>query len=122
MTAIKWWQWAPIFPWRVVAEVEAADEVPEKLPRNGVVLVGSTRRPKWLAFDCPCRTGHRITIPLDPAHTPHWTMTGARVLSVHPSVDYRVPPRRCHYFIRQGHIVWARDTVRVKANRLRKTT
>ncbi len=114
MSEIKWWQWAPIFPWRIVADVEAAPDVPDKLPRNGVVLVGSRQRPKWLAFDCPCRQGHRISIPLDPAHNPHWTIAESGGLSVHPSVDYDTPTRRCHYFIRRGRVAWARDTFRSK--------
>ena len=33
---ISWWQWVPIYGWRIVAVVESADEVPQRLPRNGV--------------------------------------------------------------------------------------
>ena len=51
----RWWRavW-PFSPWRIVAEVDAADEVPDRLPRKGAVLVGSRQHPKWIAFDCPC--------------------------------------------------------------------
>src|SRR5438874_6766630 len=38
-----------LFRSRIVAVVEAADDVPERLPRNGVVLVGSSTQPKWIA-------------------------------------------------------------------------
>lgn len=112
MSTMKWWQWLSIFPWRIVASVEAAPDVPDRLPRNGAVLVGTREKPKWLAFDCPCRSGHRISIPLDPNQNPHWTVTDHEVLSVHPSVDFRAPERRCHYFIRRARILWARDGVR----------
>jgi hypothetical protein len=104
---IPWWQWIPGRSWRIVATIEAADEIPTRLPRNGAVLVGSPEHRKWLAFDCPCRTGHRIMVTLDSAHSPHWTVVAdARRLSVSPSVDYKTPGRRCHYFIRQGKITW----------------
>ncbi len=85
VTRIPWWEWIPGRFWRIVAAVEAADEIPKRLPRNGAVVVGTTQHPKWLAFDCPCETGHRILIALDPAHYPHWTIANQRKLSISPS-------------------------------------
>lgn len=107
MSKIAWWQWLPLFGWRIVAVVESADDVPERLPRNGVVLVGDITQPKWIAFDCPCRTGHRILLNADQTRRPYWTVSHGRKLSVAPSVDYNSPHRRCHYFIRNGRIAWA---------------
>ncbi len=64
LAKISWWQWLPLVGWlsgwRIVVVVESADEVPQRLPYNGAALVGSTDRPKWIVFDCPCQTGHRI--------------------------------------------------------------
>ena len=65
------------------------------LPRvAGAVLVGSFQRPKWIAFDCPCRSGHRVMITLDKAHQPHWTVTGRYFLTLWPSVNDRAAGRR----------------------------
>jgi hypothetical protein len=107
VSKIPWWQWIPGRSWRIVATVEAADEIPLRLPRNGVVLVGSRQYPKWLAFNCPCRTGHRIMVTLDANHSPHWNIVSEQKLSVWPSFDYRTPNLRCHYIIRSGRILWA---------------
>lgn len=104
-----WWEWIRGRSWRIVATVEAADEIPEHLPPCGAVLVGSIQQPKWLAFDCPCRTGHRIMITLDPAHYPYWTVFDEKRLSISPSVDYRTPARRCHYLILRGRVLWVRE-------------
>jgi Family of unknown function (DUF6527) len=106
---IPWWQWIPGRRWRIVAAVEDADEIPSRLPRNGVVLVGSRQQPKWLAFDCPCRTGHRIIVSLDVTHTPHWILVDERDLTVWPSLDYRAHDRRCHYIISYGRVVWTHE-------------
>lgn len=104
---ISWWHWIlPRGTWRVIATVDAADEIPQRLPRNSAVLVGSFKRPKWLAFDCPCRTGHRIMVTLDPSHVPHWNIAKFKPLTLEPSVDYRNVQRRCHYIIRRGRVVW----------------
>ena len=103
---IAWWQWLPFFRWRIVAIVESADDVPKRLPRNGAVLVGSIQYPKWIAFDCPCRTGHRIMLNTDKARLPRWTTTLKGRLTLSPSVDYQYSQLRCHYFVRNGRIEW----------------
>lgn len=107
MSKIPWWQWLPVFGWRVVTVVESADEIPNRLPRNGAVLVGDADRTKWIAFDCPCRTGHRILLNTDRNRRPSWTVSPDRRLSIQPSVDYQGADRNCHYFIRKGRVDWA---------------
>lgn len=110
MSDIGWRKWLPAGSWRVVGQVDAADEVPDDIPRNGAVLVGSVEHPKWLALDCPCRSGHRIMVSLDSGHWPHWTLVGASTtLTLWPSIDYHGPSRRCHYFIRRGRVHWVRE-------------
>jgi hypothetical protein len=106
---IPFWEWVPGRAWRIVVVVEAADEIPGRLPSHGAVIVGSLQRPKWLAFDCPCRSGHRIMVTLDRKHRPHWRVENAKKLSVYPSVDYRGTDRRCHYFVTNGKIRWVKD-------------
>jgi len=106
---IPFWEWVPGRAWRIVVSVEAADEIPDRLPSHGAVIVGSLQQPKWLAFDCPCKTGHRIMVTLDPTHWPHWKVKNAKKLSLYPSVDYRGTNRICHYFITDGKIRWVKD-------------
>ncbi len=95
-------------PMGVIAIVESADEIPDFLPDRGAVLVLSGGRKKWLAFDCPCGSGHRIMLNLDSARKPFWTITSAssKRLSIRPSVDFRGDNRRCHYVVRNGNIHW----------------
>lgn len=106
---IPFWEWLPGRAWRIVSAVEAADEIPKRLPSAGAVIVGSLQQPKWLAFDCPCKTGHRIMVTLDPAHWPHWVIKKAKKLSISPSVDYRTSEKRCHYYVTNGKIQWIHD-------------
>lgn len=91
--------------------VESADEVPERLPRNAAVIVGDEKFAKWLAFDCPCRKGHRIMLNADRARRPAWRIAVANDgrLTVAPSVDFVGDGSRCHYFIREGRIEWSRS-------------
>jgi hypothetical protein len=109
MRGIRLWEWLPIYGWRVVATVESADEVPTRLPRNGAVVVGSRERPKWVAFDCPCRSGHRILLSTDRSRWPCWSIAGHRPLTISPSVDYNDGGRRCHYFVKRGRIRWVTE-------------
>lgn len=103
---IPFWEWIPGRAWRIVATVDAADEIPQRLPSCGAVIVGSLQQPKWLAFDCPCKTGHRIMVALDPAHRPHWSLKKGKKLGISPSIDYRTAKMRCHYFVTDGKIHW----------------
>lgn len=103
---ISLWQWLPIFGWRIVGVVESADDIPQKLPRNGAVLVGSHTRPKWVVFDCPCKSGHRIMLNTDKARLPYWSIPVKDPLTITPSIDSFYSKRRCHYFIQNGRIQW----------------
>lgn len=102
----SWTQWLPFRSWRLLAAVEAADEVPKRLPARGMILVGSEDYPKWLAFDCPCKQSHRILVPLDRAKKPHWRIEGTSKVSLFPSVDALRGNVRCHYIIRNGRTQW----------------
>lgn len=106
---INWWKWLPFQRWRIVGTASSADEVPDTLPRNGVALVGSPNHLKWIIFDCPCRTGHRIMLNADAGRRPVWSLRSSRPLTIHPSIDFRGDRMRCHYFIREGRIIWTRD-------------
>ncbi|MBZ9603183.1 hypothetical protein LB462_15160 [Phyllobacterium sp. KW56] len=105
---IVWWKWLPFQRWRVVGEAESADEIPDRLPRNGVALVAASGRNKWIVFDCPCRYGHRIMLNVDESRRPFWTLQPSKRLTISPSVDFHDSNKRCHYFIRGGRILWAK--------------
>ena len=105
---IAWWRSLP-FPWRVwriVGQVGAGDEVPDRLPDRGVVLVGAPRRATWAVLDCPCRTGHRLMVNLDRARRPFWSVDALNPLSIRPSIDDTTVERRCHFRVCGGRISW----------------
>lgn len=104
-----WWQSLSL-PWRrwqIVGYVAAGDEVPDTLPRRGVMLVGTPSHPTWAALDCPCRNGHRIVLNLDSRRYPHWRISLGRRPSLRPSIDALVDGRRCHFTLNEGKIRWA---------------
>lgn len=103
------WQWFPLFQWRAVATVEAVNDIPARLPRHGAIIVGTLRRPKWIAFDCPCRRGHRILLNGDPARAPQWRVLQIDPLSLHPSIDFDDGQSHCHFIITRGHVWWVDD-------------
>jgi len=108
---ISLWRRLP-FPWRrwrVVLNVDAADEVPDDLPRRAAILVGPTRNPTWIALDCPCQLHHRLLINLDPSRQPFWTVTNAKHLTMAPSIDDITASRRCHFLMKQGRVQWVHN-------------
>ncbi len=110
---LKWRHRLPRRRWRIVIQVDDADEVPGHLPNRGVALVGSQQVPKWLVFDCPCRRGHRIMLNLDAHRRPTWRVVAQRPLSTVPSIDdYSLD--RCHFFIRGGKIEWVNSSLEMR--------
>ncbi len=107
----RWWWNRFTLPWRVVGEVDSADEVPEELPYRGAVVVVSGTTPKWIAFDCPCSEPHRVLLNLDPSRYPSWRIRRGKKgqLSISPSVSSFENGRNCHYFIREGRVLWAKQ-------------
>ena len=108
ISKIPWWEWIPLpwRSWRIVLRVQAADEVPDQLPKAGVVLVEPATAPTWLVFDCPCNRGHRVMLNLDSHRKPRWSITNFQPLTLLPSINDRSLNSQCHYFIRGGRIQW----------------
>jgi hypothetical protein len=98
---------------RVVHIVAEADEIPDRLPPTGAVLVGSMEDPTWVAFDCPCVDRHRVMLNLDSRRRPTWTMQSSNPLTLHPSIDELRDQKRCHYFIREGKVRCVPDKCRL---------
>ncbi|WP_368858331.1 DUF6527 family protein [Nocardia alni] len=86
--------------------VDAADEIPERLPLNGAVVVGTIDHPTWIAFDCPCVDHHRVMLNLDVRRYPAWVMQPIKMLTLQPSIDELRQGKRCHYFICKGKVQW----------------
>ena len=104
---IPWWRKLPLpFKWSVVLVVDAADEIPDKLPRSAAVRVQDGDQPKWIAFDCPCKRGHRVMLNLDQRRRPYWTVTASSRFTISPSVNDFSIDSNCHYFVRSGKIQW----------------
>ena len=106
------WLGLPKRKWQFVFTVEAGDEIPEAIPKRGVVLVGTMTRPKWVAFDCPCDLGHRIMLNTDSSRRPYWSIRSFAPVTLSPSIDDVTLTRRCHFLLQQGRIRWVRGLER----------
>lgn len=92
--------------WRITRTFRSVTDVPNRLRHARAVLVGTPNLPKWLIFNCPCMSGHRVMVALDPQQRPHWTIQRRNPLAISPSVDEYHDGKRCHYLIRQGRVRW----------------
>lgn len=88
--------------------VAEADDLPDRMRDRILYAVGTPERPKWAAFACPCRSGHDITLSLQPKRYPFWRLSLAGGVSLWPSVDVR-EERRCHFWVRRGRVRWVDD-------------
>ena len=68
-------------------------------------------QPKWTMFLCPCGCRSVITLSLQFAHRPHWTVGASkkRRPSLRPSV-WRDIGCLSHFIVEDGRIYWCGDT------------
>ena len=95
-------------PWRLEATVSDMDNVPAHIRPHRAYLVATATHRKWLVFDCPCGTGHRIVLNLDRSRRPTWTVRLCKkgAVTLRPSVNYRDDRLACHYVLSNGRIRW----------------
>lgn len=106
---VPWWSWLPRRRYAIVGRVKEADEIPQSLPRKGMIVVGGDTAPTWVAFDCPCPLRHRLLIPLTARRTPHWQLTSWGRPSLYPSVASTHNGIGCHFWLDQGRVRWVRE-------------
>lgn len=109
---IDWWRrrrWTKARYSRM-AYFSGRSEAPELPPRRTLAVVGSPTRPKWAVFACPCGHGHSIALNLSSTRRPAWRLVVEDgEPSLHPSVDSLTDRRRCHFWLRDGHVHWVAD-------------
>jgi len=103
-------EWASGRRWKVTGTYYDIDDVPQVLKSREITIVATPHFVKWIIFDCPCRTGHRIMINADPSRKPAWDLRAKLPATIWPSVDFANHERRCHYSIINGRTHWAKDS------------
>jgi hypothetical protein len=111
---IDWWRRRRWTTPRIdrVETYPSQGDLPAKLDRHVLAVVGSREQPKWAVFECPCGQGHQLSINLSPARPPTWRLSETSAgPSLTPSVDSNLG-RRCHFWLRHGRVHWTPDSTR----------
>lgn len=103
-------EWASLRRWHVAGSYDDIDDVPDVLRSRAIAIVTTPTFVKWIIFDCPCRSGHRIMVNADPSRKPSWGLRSQAPATIWPSVDFSNYERRCHYSIINGRTHWAKDS------------
>lgn len=95
------------FGFRIKYKAEHVGELPDKVNRNRVYLIGDDGEAWFAAFRCPCGCGETIELSLLPDERPHWKSQSHKDSSVtlHPSV-WRTKGCKSHFIMRGGLIKW----------------
>ena len=88
--------------------VERVSEIPSQTGAL-IYVVERNGNPQWAVFDCPCRTGHRLSVNLRATDYPHWTLKRERdFVTLSPSLWYR-DQCHSHFWIKQNRVKWVRQ-------------
>jgi hypothetical protein len=83
-------------------------DLPDRLNRQSLYIVGEDGHDWSAAMLCPGGCGKVLEMNLLPDAQPVWTVTehAGRVVSLHPSVWLKTGCG-CHYVLREGRVRWA---------------
>lgn len=83
--------------------------LPAQINRHVLAVAGDP--PAWAVMECPCGHGHRLQVRIRPHRDATvWALTdGAGRPSLRPSVDFKSPEMRCHFWLDRGRVRWVND-------------
>ncbi len=83
------------------------DSLPERIPKNTLILAREGDEDWCAGMLCPCGCGEVIELMLIPEATPHWRLIAGPddKPSLKPSV-WRITGCRSHFWLRRGNIEW----------------
>lgn len=83
-------------------KIEFVEGIPREL-EQGAVYVSMTFA--IVAHNCFCGCGHQVVTPLSPVD---WKLTfDGEAISLYPSIGNWYLDCKSHYWIRNGHVIWA---------------
>ena len=85
------------------------EDLPEKTDRKTIYIIGGREHPFYAAFSCPRKQCKQtIHLEISPDFKKRWKVYEHEdgSLTFSPSVYIADSPCKCHYWIRNGHIVW----------------
>lgn len=95
------------------SNIKNVDKPPqlEDVEENTFYIVCPMSRPKWTLFLCPCGCNSVITLSLQHAHRPHWSLrqSANNRPILYPSV-WRDIGCMSHFWINDGRVFWCGNT------------
>lgn len=89
------------------------EDLPEKLIRKTIYIVGGKDYPFQAVFLCPRGCSKKIFLNVSNQHKKNerWTITEHKdgTISLHPSIWLKTCEYECHYWIQKGKIIWHFD-------------
>lgn len=97
--------------YRRAYETEWVEDLPENPARNTIYIIGGRKYPYYAVVLCSRKKcNEMIHLAISPEFKKRWRYeehSNGR-LTLHPSIYLTKSPCRCHYWIREGHIVWSK--------------
>lgn len=87
-----------------------AEDMPNRIKKGFVYLIGDNNHTWCVALLCPCGCGATVQLNTLADVRPHWKVTQHldKTISLHPSV-WRQVGCRSHFFVKRGLIEWCGD-------------
>ena len=85
------------------------EDLPEQTNKNTIYIIGGQKHSFYAAVTCPRKKCKKIIhLEISKQFKKRWSITEETngVISISPSINVIDSPCKCHYWIKNGHIIW----------------
>ena len=89
-------------------KTEWVEDLPTQTYKNTVYIVGGHKYPFYAAVTCPRRKCEKVIhLEISKQFKKRWSVKQENgVISLYPSIYVTNSPCKCHYWIKNGHVIW----------------
>lgn len=88
------------------------EDLPEKLEKRKIYIVGGRKYPFQAVFLCPKNCGKKISLNISKQHKQweRWQIIEHKkdIISLYPSIWMKTFDCNCHYWFKKGRIIWTK--------------
>ena len=85
------------------------EDLPERTIKNAIYIIGGQEHPFYAAVTCPRKKCRKIIhLEISKQFKKRWSVKKEKngTISLSPSIHIIDSPCRCHYWLKNGHVVW----------------
>ena len=89
-------------------KIKWVEDLPKQIDKNTIYIIGGHEHPFYAAVTCPRKKCRKVIhLEVSKQFDKRWSVKEEDgVVSLSPSIYVTDSPCKCHYWIKNGHVIW----------------